>query len=53
MTGFWDSNEDYQLYTDSAAGHGLGFGAVFNSKWMYGVWPADWHERGLSEDITV
>ena len=50
---FWVSNEDYQLYTDSAAGHGLGFGAVFNSKWMYGVWPADWHERGLSEDITV
>lgn len=50
---FWVSNADVQLFTDSAAGRGLGFGAVFDRHWMYGVWPENWHVVGITEDITV
>lgn len=50
---FWVSNEDVKLFTDSAAGEGLGFGALFNNKWAYGVWPASWHTSGITDDITV
>ena len=32
---FWVSNEDVQLYTDSAAGTGLGFGVYFHGKWAF------------------
>lgn len=50
---FWISNSDVQLYTDAAAGEGLGFGCYFGGKWAYGVWPDSWHEQGLTEDITI
>ena len=33
---FWISNVDVQLFTDSAAGPGLGFGIYFQGKW--GSW---------------
>lgn len=50
---FWTSNEDAQLFTDSAAGPGLGFGAYFNGKWMYDKWPKDWYKNEITSDITV
>lgn len=50
---FWVSNADVQLFTDSAAGKGLGFGAVFGNKWVHGVWPETWHASGITRDITV
>ena len=50
---FWVSNEDVQLFTDSAAGKGLGFGAVFGNMWAHGVWPEMWHMSGITSDITV
>ena len=48
---FWTSNEDLQLFTDSAAGVGLGFGAFFAGKWSYV--PQSWVDLGITEDITV
>ena len=50
---FWVSSEDCQLYTDSAAGPGMGFGAVYDTRWVYGVWPEEWHAKGLTDDITL
>lgn len=50
---FWVNNEDVQLFTDSAAGKGLGFGALFQCKWTCGIWPDSWHNSGLTDDITV
>ena len=48
---FWVSNEDMQLFTDSAGG--TGFGAYFAGKWAYGSWPQSWVEQGIVDDITV
>ncbi|MCG8031789.1 MAG: hypothetical protein JAZ03_06400 [Candidatus Thiodiazotropha taylori] len=50
---FWVSNEDLQLFTDSAGSSNLGFGAFFAGKWSYGPWPQSWVEQGITEDITV
>ena len=50
---FWVNNEDVELFTDSAAGPGMGFGAVFGRKWTYGIWPQTWHDREITRDITV
>lgn len=50
---FWVSNEDLQLYTDSAGGSDLGFGAYFAGKWAQGSWPRAWIEGGITSDITV
>ena len=49
----WLSNEDLQLFTDSAAGDGLGFGIYFDGNWTYSTWPAQWREREITSDITV
>ncbi|MBV2113440.1 MAG: hypothetical protein KUF82_21005 [Candidatus Thiodiazotropha sp. (ex Ctena orbiculata)] len=50
---FWVSNEDIQLFTDSAGGSDLGFGAYFAGKWSCGAWPQSWVSQGITEDITV
>ena len=50
---FWVTNQDVELFTDSAAGLGLGFGAVFGHKWTYGIWPQSWHDKEITKDITV
>lgn len=50
---FWLNNADVQLFTDSAAGKGMGFGAIFDHKWTCGIWPDSWHDRGITDDITV
>ena len=50
---FWVSNEDVCLFTDSAAGPGLGFGIYFQGKWSYGKWPDSWRTAGYTDDITV
>ena len=39
----WSSNVEIQLYTDVAAGIGLGFGCNFNGRWSFGVWHETWH----------
>ena len=50
---FWVSNADVELFTDSAAGEGLGFGAIYGNQWTHGIWPESWHSSGLTNDITV
>lgn len=50
---FWVSNSDIELYTDSAAGVGLGFGAYFQGRWISAAWPDDWFTDGITDDITV
>ena len=50
---FWLSNADLCLFTDSSASYGKGFGAYFQGKWTYGLWPAEWFHRGITDDITV
>lgn len=50
---FWVSNADLSLYTDSAASFGKGFGAYFQGKWAYGIWPPEWFRLGITNDITV
>ena len=50
---YWVSNEDVQLFSDSAAGPNLGFGIYFQGKWSHGVWPDKWREDGITDDINV
>ena len=50
---FWMSNDDVELYTDSAGGVGLGFGSYFKGRWACAPWPQSWHETGITKDITV
>ena len=50
---FWVSNADVELFTDSAAGAGLGFGAIYGNQWTHGIWPESWHSSGITNDITV
>ncbi|XP_060583687.1 uncharacterized protein LOC132739884 isoform X1 [Ruditapes philippinarum] len=50
---FWVSNEDVQLFSDSAGGKNLGFGVYFQGHWCHAKWPEVWHELGITEDITV
>lgn len=49
----WLSNTEVQLFTDSAGGPGLGFGIFFQGHWCQASWPKDWHDSGITHDITV
>ena len=49
----WVSNEDVQVFTDSAAGEGLGFGIYFAGAWACAKWPDEWPISGYTADITV
>ena len=48
---FWVSNIDEQLFTDSAAG--LGLGIYFKGHWTCAPWPERWHDKGVTADITT
>ena len=50
---FWSFNTDICLHTDSSAATGHGFGAMFGSQWTIGIWPQEWHDNGLTSDITI
>jgi hypothetical protein len=50
---FWITNEDVQLYSDSAGGQDLGFGLYFKGHWCHDKWPQSWHTSGFTSDITV
>ena len=50
---FWVSNEDLELFSDSAGGVGLGFGIYFQGEWCNAKWPDLWHQTGLTKDITL
>jgi hypothetical protein len=50
---FWVSNEDVQLFTDSAGGSGRGLGIFFQGHWCQAKWPLTWHKKGITKDITV
>ena len=52
MTNFGCRMQIYS-YTDSAASFGKGFGAYFQGKWTYGIWPSEWFMLGTIKDITV
>ena len=49
---FWVANDDVELYSDSAAGSGMGFGVIFKSQWSCAQWPEKWHSSGITNDIT-
>ena len=49
---FWVSNEDVQLFTDSAGGSDLGFGIYFQGQWACDQWPQNWCNAGITENIT-
>lgn len=48
---FWVSNDDEQLYTDSAGS--LGLGIWFKGHWCSEQWPLEWHKQGFTKDITM
>lgn len=50
---FWLTNEDVQLFTDSAGGAELGCGIVFGNSWAAAPWPNEWHQQNITADITV
>ena len=50
---YWVSSEELQLFTDSAGGQSLGFGAYFAGKWACGQWPGSWINAGITQDITA
>jgi hypothetical protein len=49
---FWVTNEDMQLFKDSAGGRGIGFGIYFQGHWCNASWPDSWHTSGITSDIT-
>lgn len=49
----WVGNHEIELFSDSAAGFGLGFGVYLSGQWAYGVWPERWFEVGVTNDITI
>ncbi|XP_041346996.1 uncharacterized protein LOC121366736 [Gigantopelta aegis] len=50
---FWVTSEHENLFTDSSAKQGNGFGAYYNGSWTYASWPQWWFEQGYTDDITV
>ena len=48
---FWVSNDEVQLFSDSAGA--FGFGIYFQGRWSSAPWPLHWKEIGLTKDITV
>ena len=50
---FWVTNEDVQLFSDSAGGQGLGFGAYYKGHWCQDSWPNSWHNLEITSDITT
>ena len=50
---FWQSNDDANIFTDSAGGQGLGFGIYCRGHWTCAKWPESWHSEGITKDITV
>ncbi|KAJ8300326.1 hypothetical protein KUTeg_021845 [Tegillarca granosa] len=49
----WVSSSSLQLFTDSSAKYGNGFGAYFDGNWAYGQWPEFWFNHDYTNDITV
>ena len=44
---------DVEVFTDSVAGQGLGFVAVYGLKWTQGIWPEKWHLEGITRYICA
>ena len=42
----WDTSQTLQLYTDAAGS--IGFGAVFGSHWLHGLWPEHWKSYNIA-----
>ena len=40
------SSDSLQLYTDAAGS--IGYGAVCDSQWFYGVWPESWRHYNIT-----
>jgi hypothetical protein len=49
----WVSNDEIQLYSDSAGGLDMGFGIYFKGHWCHAKWPISWHTLKLTLDITL
>ncbi|XP_053372810.1 uncharacterized protein LOC128546374 [Mercenaria mercenaria] len=49
---FWSTNNQLQLFSDSAEGEGLGFGVYYAGQWACAKWPTKWHTSGFTQDIT-
>ena len=42
----WYSSSHLKFYTDAA--QSLGFGIVFDRKWVYGKWPPNWNQKNIA-----
>ena len=40
----------FQVHLDTAKS--LGYGIFFRGRWCAGVWPPQWHEFGITRDLT-
>ena len=50
---FWRSEiglrADFQVHLDAAGS--LGFGFYFQDRWCSGIWPDEWHHKGITRDL--
>lgn len=42
----WETSQTLQLYTDAAGS--IGFGAIFDCHWLYGLWPENWKSYNIA-----
>lgn len=52
VSDIWFSNEELDLFTDSAGSKNLGCGVYFANKWAYFPWPESWQSEEIMRDIT-
>jgi len=48
----WFSNEQLQLFTDSAGSVHLGAGCFFEGNWCFFPWPKEWAKTEVHKDLT-
>ena len=42
----WINNETLHLYTDAAKS--IGYGAICDIEWFYGIWPDEWKQYNIT-----
>ena len=52
LNRLWATNDDIELFTDSSAAVGNGFGIFFQGRWAWSAWPNAWHASRFTKNIT-
>ena len=52
MDEVWISNDEFELFTDSAGGKSKGCGIYWQGKWCVLNWPEQWESSEILKDIT-